>query len=449
MKTTRFVLACVGILASLLTSQADAATSTTGAADQAQLVKEGAYLARLGDCVACHTAKGGKPFAGGLPIDSGLGTIYSTNITPDRAHGIGAYTEAQFGDALRHGKRADGSNLYPAMPYTSYSKVSDADVHALYAFFMQGVAPVATTPPQTDLSFPFNQRWGLSLWNWAFADRTPFSAPDGASAQVARGAYIVEGLGHCSSCHTARGFAMQEKSRPGDNGFLSGAYLNRWLAPSLRAAGKPGDRGVAGWTHAELVDYLGSGRNTHAAVTGEMKDVIAHSTSWFNDDDLSAVAAYLKTLPASAQASVADASGARQQTQAKLTAAKNLTLGERLFLDNCAACHAVTGQGAARVFPSLAGNSTVNASDPTGLLHVMLAGASMPSTVRSPSALPMPGFAVRLSDDEAAQLATFVRSGWGNRGAAVTASDVEKIRASLPKPGTLTAGDAHHPAGVQ
>jgi alcohol dehydrogenase (quinone), cytochrome c subunit len=390
MKRTRFMLACAGLLASVLTSHAGAVTN---AADEAQLVKQGAYLARLGDCVACHTAKGGKPFAGGLPIDSGLGTIYSTNITPDREHGIGGYTEAQFGDALRHGKRADSANLYPAMPYTSYSKVTDTDVHALYVYFMKGVPPVAATPPSTSLSFPFNQRWGLSLWNWAFADRTPFSAPDGASEQVARGAYIVEGLGHCSSCHTARGFAMQEKSRPGDDGFLSGAYLNHWLAPSLRAAGKHGDRGVAGWTTAELVDYLGSGRNAHSAVTGEMKDVVAHSTSWFSDDDLSAVAAYLKALPAASGAAVPDASAARQQTQAKLTTAKNLTLGERLFLDNCAACHAVTGLGAQRIFPALAGNSTVTASDPTGLLHVMLAGAQMPSTSRSPSTLPMPPFA--------------------------------------------------------
>jgi alcohol dehydrogenase (quinone), cytochrome c subunit len=386
------------------------------------LIQRGGYLARAGDCMACHSVTGGKPFAGGLAIESGIGAIYSTNITPSKRSGIGNYTEAQFSDALRKGIRADGMHLYPAMPYPSYAKITDADIHALYVYFMKGVAPSDEPAPVTKLIFPFNLRWGMSLWNWAFTTNQPFLAPDDASAQVRRGAYLVEGLGHCGSCHTPRGIAMNEKAFDGsDAGFLSGGSLNGWSVPSLR--------GMPKWTRQDIVDYLQTGRNSKAAVAGEMTSVVANSTSYLSDDDLDAIAAYLQTL--SARPASSAATPPASDTAARLTAATHLTLGERLYLDNCSACHAVSGGGAPRVFPRLDGAGVVNAASPDGLIHVILAGAKTPSTAKAPSVLPMPGFADRLSDDEVAELATFVRGGWSNHAAAVDSSEVLKVRATL------------------
>lgn len=411
------------------------AVAALSAADQASVV-HGAYLARAGDCIACHTAAHGTPYAGGLPIVSPLGTIYSTNITPDTDHGIGHYTEAQFGAALREGKRADGANLYPAMPYPSYTKLTDRDVHDLYLYFMKGVAPSATQPPVTQLSFPFNLRFALGVWNWVFTQPGVFQPDPHASVEVNRGAYLVQGLGHCGSCHTARGIGMQEEAldgigRNGDD-YLKGANLNAWWAPQLRGAGTGNAGGVASWTPDEIVDYLRTGRNVHTSVNGEMQSVVEHSLSHLSDADLHAMAAYLKTLPVNTSTMTPPIDeSARQSTQKTLTAATGLTLGQRLYLDNCAGCHTVTGNGAPRVFPATAGNSLINAKNPTGLITTILRGAVTPSTPLGPEHLPMPGFANRMSDDEVAQLASFVRSGWGNRGDAVTAKQVADVRSKL------------------
>jgi len=404
-----------------------AATSAAAApsASDTALIKRGEYLARAGDCIACHSAAGKPAFAGGLAIDSGHGIIYSTNITSDKQHGIGNYTEKQFADAVRKGVRADGTNLYPAMPYHSYAKVTDDDMKALYAYFQHGVKPSAYVPPASAMSFPFNQRWGMGLWNWFFASDKPFAAQAGWSADVARGAYLVEGLGHCGSCHTPRGFAMNEKALDSSSAaFLSGGELNGWPVPSLR--------GLPRWDQAAIVDYLQTGRNRGAAVAGEMTAVVEHSTSHLSDGDLRSVAAYLKTLSPVAGSAAVKPQGVKQ-TVTKLTAARDLTLGERLYLDNCAACHFVTGKGASRVFPELDGATVINADNPTALLHVMLAGARTPSTEKAPSILVMPGFAKRLSDAEAAALATFLRQGWSNTAGAVSEKDVKRVRETLEK----------------
>ncbi|GHB34118.1 cytochrome c [Salinicola rhizosphaerae] len=399
-------------------------------------VQRGAYLARAGDCVACHTAPGGKPFAGGLPIESPFGTIYSTNITPDKKAGIGNYSEAEFAAALRQGERADGANLYPAMPYPSYAKLTDDDVHALYVYFMQSVKPVAEQPPETDLGFPFNQRWGISAWNWLFADADTFQPNASYDQLTDRGRYLVEGLGHCGSCHTPRGFAEQEKALDGDSeDYLAGANLNGWWAPSLRGGDDGDGRGIEGWDSQAIVDYLKTGRNAHATVGGEMTSVVANSTTHLTDKDLMGIAQYLKSLSANPAGDGATTADQRQQatdeTAAHLQAAKNLSDGERLYIDNCAACHLDDGNGAERVFPPINGNSLANADDPTGLIHTILAGAKPPATPTIPAQLPMPGFGWRLSDDEVATLATFVRGAWGNDGGAVTADQVAKVRASI------------------
>ncbi|WP_229260920.1 c-type cytochrome [Duganella levis] len=398
-----------------------AGAAANAAPDQA-LIQRGEYLARAGDCIACHSAAGKPAFAGGLAIDSGHGIIYSTNITPDKQHGIGTYSEKQFADAVRKGVRADGTHLYPAMPYTSYAKVNDADIKALYAFFQSGVKPAAYDPPATKMNFPFNMRWGMGVWNYLFADTKPFVAQAGWSDKVTQGAYLVEGLGHCSSCHTPRGFAMNEKAgNSGQEKFLAGGELNDWPVPSLR--------GLPRWSEAQIVDYLQTGRNHGSAVAGEMTSVVEHSTSQLQDADLQAVAAYLKQLTPVPPRGPAVKPQGKEETARKLTAAVNLTLGERLYLDNCAACHFVNGKGASRVFPELDGATVINADNPTALVNVVLHGARTPSTEKAPSILVMPGFSRRLSDAEVASLATFLRQGWSNSADSVSERDVAKIRA--------------------
>jgi len=390
------------------------------------LISKGAYLAKAGDCTACHTAEGGQPFAGGLKINSPMGIIYSTNITPSPANGIGNYTEQQFADAVRKGIRADGSYLYPAMPYPDYQAISDDDMQALYTYFMKGVAPVDTSAPETSLRFPFNQRWGMRFWNMLFTREKTFTPTSGASADINRGKYLVETFGHCGSCHTPRGIAMQEKALDdSDSAFLSGSELNGWPVPSIRQP--------EGWSSQDIVDYLSTGRNHFASVGGEMTRVVEHSLQYMTPDDLKAIAVYLQSLPAAkvnANQKV-DTTKATAETTQLLTAGKGLSPGQLLYLNNCEACHWTDGNGAKGIFPRLNGASIVQADNPTGLISTVLQGASTPSTKNAPSVLYMPGFSARLSDQQVADLTTFIRQGWGNNAPAVSVDQVKKVRESL------------------
>ncbi|WPP00815.1 cytochrome c [Pseudomonas sp. HR96] len=413
-------------LSRVLNSSGDAAAQLSQPVTPA-LIAQGEVLARAGDCVACHTAHGGKPFAGGLGIQSPIGTIYSTNITPDKSTGIGSWSYGDFERAVRRGIGHDGSALYPAMPFPSYAKVTDADSEALYAYFMNAVAPVQQANQANDIPFPLSARWPLAYWRSLFAPLPGSGAPVAAATdpQIARGAYLVQGLGHCGSCHTPRALTMQEKGLDDSSAhYLGGAELNQWAVPPLR--------GVKHWSAQELVAYLATGRNSTASVAGEMKDVVQNSTSHMSQEDLQAIAAYLKSIPGDDRPVAADLEARRSATIHTLTAATDLDLGQRLYLDNCGACHFVTGQGAPRTFPRLDGASIINSPNPTGLIHVILAGAQTPSTAQAPSILPMPGFAGRMDDSEVAALATFLRQGWGNDAPAVSAGQVEDVRKGLP-----------------
>lgn len=419
------VLALLAWLLSVFLNRSGDADAKMTQAITPELISKGAYLARAGDCVACHTAHDGKAFAGGRGIASPIGTIYATNITPDKDTGIGDWTYGDFERAVRRGVGHDGSALYPAMPFPSYAKVSDDDTQALYAYFMKGVEPVKQANLANDIPWPLSIRWPLAYWRTLFSP-TPEQTPSpvaGTDPQLARGAYLVQGLGHCGSCHTPRALTMQEKGlTEKDPDYLTGALLNEWAVPALR--------GVGHWSQEELVDYLGSGRNDKASVAGEMTDVVANSTSHMSDEDLHAMAAYLKSL-ADGKAVPAHDAARSAATAAKLTAAKDLTLGERLYLDNCGACHFVKGEGASRIFPRLDGASIINAENPTALVHMILAGAQTPSTARAPSILPMPGFAARMNDAEVAELASFLRQGWSNNAPAVSADRVQEVRKAL------------------
>ncbi|WP_321781675.1 cytochrome c [Paraburkholderia sp. J94] len=389
----------------------------------------GEYLARAGDCMACHTAKGGAPFAGGVPLATPLGAVYSTNITPDKEHGIGDWSFDDFVLAMREGVTPKGRHLYPAMPYTSYAKVSDTDLKDLYAYFTNQVAasPQPNTP--SDIPWPLNARWPLAYWNRVFHDDTRFKSDDAHSVEWNRGAYLVQGLAHCGTCHTPRGVGFQEVDLSGLGArYLSGAKIDGSAPVNLR-----GDKGagLGDWKEEDIVALLKTGRNAHSAVTGPMGEVVEHSTQHLTDADLHAIAVYLKSLtPASTDAS-APAYKADDATLTAIMTGHANDIGSRIYIDSCAACHRQNGEGAARVFPSLAGNPSVLAEHPDSLIAVILAGSRLPSTASAPAPLAMPPFAWRYDDDEIAQLATFVRSAWGNHASAVSADDVKRVRAQM------------------
>jgi len=401
-------------------------------AESAASIERGRYLAVAADCTACHTTPGGKPFAGGLAIDSPLGAIYSTNITPDRASGIGNFTLDDFDRAVRHGIDDEGVTLYPAMPYPSYAVMSDEDIAALYDYFMHAVAPVASRVHANSIPWPLSIRWPVAIWRKLFAppaDAPPFNASRYTDPVVARGAYLVEGPGHCGTCHTPRAVTLQEKALDdSSNSYLAGGQrVGGWTAVNLR--GNPAD-GLGDWSKEDIVETLRTARNAQQAVVGApMNDVVVHSTQYLSDADLQAIAAYLKTLtPSPGDRSTFVANPA---TAAALAAGHEANRGAELYVDNCAACHRTDGAGSPKALPKVAGNSGVLAEDPNSLISLVLAGSSLPGTAAAPSPLGMPGFGWRLTNEEVAQLLTFIRSSWGNHAPSVSARDVGRVRGAL------------------
>jgi mono/diheme cytochrome c family protein len=421
-------------------------------------VLQGQYLARAGDCIGCHTRPGGAPFAGGLPLKTPFGVIVSTNITPakndeqskDRKGGLGNYTQAQFSRLMREGINHTGQNIYPAMPYASYARLSDDDLAALYAYFTQGIAPVVQTNPQTNLPWPFSMRWLVKAWNWLYLPKPGYTAVAKQSAEWNRGAYLVQSLGHCGACHTPRNLAGAEKanSEKKSEFFLSGAVIDGWYAQNLRS---PNDgvtqnqAGLTNWTKQDLVEYLKTGHTAHTAAFGAMTEVVSNSTQHLTTADASAIAVYLKSLGStnaleSASESSLDTGVVKRPAQSADTSSPTAAAlrsgqvnqsGALVYLNNCAGCHQSSGKGANAAFPSLAQSSTVAASNPTSLIRIVLQGANRPATAASPSALAMPGLDWRLSDANVADVLSFVRSNWGNRAEAVSPAEVAKVRKAL------------------
>jgi alcohol dehydrogenase (quinone), cytochrome c subunit len=395
------------------------------AADQA-LVKQGEYVARTGDCIACHTAGGGKPFAGGLPLQTPVGTIYTTNITPDNDTGIGTWSYDEFARLMRGGIHKKGYTVYPAMPYPSFSRMSDDDLKALYAYLMHGVAPVRQANRPTDIVWPLSMRWPLAWWRWLFAPKPhPFQPPPGADARIARGAYLVEVPGHCGACHTPRSFTLQEKALSSSDGtvYLSGGgAVDGWIPPSLR---DEHGGGLAGWSESDIVQLLRTARNPHSGSFGGMNDVVIHSMQYLNDGDLAGIAAYLKTLPPNKAA----APYAYDDAVAKaLFNGEAPTRGAQIYVDRCAGCHRTDGKGSGRVFPSLAGNSVLQTDDATSAIHMVLSGSTLPATNAAPSAFTMAPYARILSDQDIADVVSFIQASWGNAGKAATSSKVMELR---------------------
>ncbi|MGB9098059.1 c-type cytochrome [Erwinia sp.] len=400
----------------------------------AEQIQRGEYLARAGDCVACHTKAGGQPFAGGLSMATPIGNIYSTNITPDKKTGIGDYSYDDFQKAVRHGVAKNGDTLYPAMPYPSYAVVSDEDMQALYDYFMHGVQPVEQANQDSDIPWPLSMRWPLAIWRGVFApDVKAFQPIKGQDAVLARGQYLVEGLGHCGACHTPRSLTMQEKVLNDNEGsdYLSGsnAPIDGWTASNLRGDNRDG---LGRWSEDDLVQFLRTGRNDQTAVFGGMTDVVEHSLQHLSAEDATAIARYLKSL------------GARDPNQVGFkqddAVAKALWKGDdskpgaSVYVDSCAACHKTDGSGYQRFFPELRGNAVVQAEDPTSLIHIVLSGATLPGTKGAPSSITMPAFGWRLKDQQVADVVNFIRSSWGNNAKQqVSASDVADVRKTVPE----------------
>ena len=398
------------------------------------LVKQGQYLARAGDCIGCHTRPGGAPFAGGLPLKTPFGVIISTNITPEKQDGIGNYTQAQFNRLMREGILDTGHNIYPAMPYANYARLSDADLAALYAYFTMGLAPVVQTNAKTDLPWPFSVRWLVKGWNWLYLPKPGYAAVDGRDAQWNRGAYLVQSLGHCGACHTPRNLAGAEKatSEKGGAKFLAGAVIDGWYAQSLRNSGE-GQAGLGSWTQKDLVEYLKTGRSAHTAAFGAMAEVVGNSTQHLSVPDLTSIAVYLKSLgdDTAANERVALAPQTSSPTALTLRSGQASQPGALVYLNNCAGCHQTSGKGASLAFPSLARSSAVAADNPTSLIRIVLQGANMAGTAAAPSRLAMPGLDWRLTDANVADVLTFIRNSWGNQAAAVSPAEVAKVRKAL------------------
>jgi mono/diheme cytochrome c family protein len=393
------------------------------------LVARGAYLARLGDCAACHSIPGQPAYSGGLRMAIPIGAIYTSNITPDAKNGIGSMSLSDFDRALRFGV-SRGHSLYPAMPFTSYYNTLPDDVAALYTYFKFGVSPAAVPNRPNDIMFPLSMRWPLTFWRWFYAPTPkPFVASAGMDAQLSQGAYFVEGLGHCGECHSPRGITMQVKAATpaGGTAFLSGAVIENYFAPSLRNSG-PGTLGA--WSEEELAQFLETGANAQGIAFGSMGDVITHSTQYMTPADAIATAKYLKSLR-----SVGEEPAARfAYDTLEHIALKNGDAskpGARIYLDNCAACHRPDGVGYARVFPRLAGNPVVQAGGPQSLIAIVLDGSQTPRTASTPAQFTMPHFAWRLSDNDVADVVTFIRTSWGNSASPASSSDVAKTRESL------------------
>ncbi len=429
-------LRSIALCLSALVSITGAASAQDQTATPTDLVTKGRYLATAADCAACHTApNSGQPFAGGYAIESPLGKIFSTNITPSKTDGIGTYSEEDFAHAVRNGVAKDGSHLYPAMPYTAYAKLSDEDISALYAYFMQDVKPIDHAPEKTALPFPFSIRASMSVWNLLFLDKDRFHPDASKSAEWNRGAYLAEALEHCSTCHTPRNLLMSESGSRA----LSGASIGSWFAPNITS-----DKvdGIGGWSDEELVQYLRTGHVVgKAQAAGPMAEAIEHSMQHLTEADLKSLVVYLKdtkpitTGEATPRYDVGKASTAELDLRG-LPGQAVTEKGFHIFSGSCAACHQVDGEGNDH-YPSLFHNTATGGNNPDNLIATILFGLS-----RTIDGVPtfMPAFGEnasytdRLSDKDVADVSNYVLSHFGNGKVTVTAADVLRVREGGEKP---------------
>jgi len=402
-----------------LPAHADWSLTATGLLSQpipdstpnAAQLRRGQYLVAVGDCMSCHLRDGGEPFAGGLGVKTPFGLIYSANISSDKDTGIGNWTAEQFYRAMHDGIDDEGNNLYPAFPYPWFRLASREDDDAILAY-LKTTPSVKYTPPADSLPFPLGYRPVVKGWNLLYLKSQGFQPDPGRSAEWNRGAYLVNGLGHCSGCHTPLNALGAPKS---DRQFFGG-NLDNWVAPDLTSNERSG---LGGWSIEDIAEYLANGCNAHAGAGGAMAEVVTYSTSLMSDQDRHAIGVYLKSQVASPDTAHV----------APDVAAMNR--GAAIYSDACASCHLEDGIGQPRLFPPLGHDAMLQQADPMGVEHVILAGARIGTSASRPSPLTMPSFAWKLTDSEIADVATFIRNSWGNQAAVVTATDVHDARKRL------------------
>ena len=380
------------------------------------LIERGAYLARAGNCAACHTARGGLPYAGGRAIETPFGQIFAGNLTPDAATGLGAWSADAFWRAMHHGQSRDGRLLYPAFPYPQFSRVSREDSDALHAF-LRSLPPVAQANRPHALRFPYSTQAALAVWRTLYFEPNAFEPDPAQSAEWNRGAYLVQGLGHCAACHSPRDALGGVNAAREFTG--SATPVDGWVAPSLRS---PFEAGTSPAGTQALIELLKNG-TTHApgheaTAMGPMAEVVFMSTQYLNEPDLRAMAVYLQTLASSDAAPPA----------APRAAAAQLALGQQVYKQHCLDCHGESGEGALSAYPALAGNRAVNLASPANPVQAILSGGFAPATAGHPQPYGMPPFRTLLNDAEIAAVATFIRQSWGHPAGAVSALDVQRLR---------------------
>jgi mono/diheme cytochrome c family protein len=410
------ILAVIVAAAVLLVRREEAGAPAPGTKRDDTQVGRGEYLALVGDCLACHTVRGGKPYAGGLEIPTPFGTLYTPNITPDPDTGIGKWTADDFWRALHDGVGKDGSYLYPAFPFTNYTRVTRADSDAMYAFFM-AMPPVKQPNQPHEMRFPYNQRQLLLGWRTLYFKPGEFQPNPQQSAEWNRGAYLVEGLGHCNACHGSRNILGAVRDDDIGGGLIP---VQNWYAPSLSSAR---ETGVGDWEVKDIVDLLRTGVSPRGAVYGPMSAVVAHSLQNMTLGDLGAMAVYLK--------SQAQKSPPAEPAQVRTTDAQvagMLKQGAALYEKHCADCHQPNGAGVPRIYPPLAGNRSITTPHPINAIRIVLFGGFPPSTEGNPRPYGMPPFYQELSDVEVAALVTYIRQSWGNSAPAVSHVEVDRGR---------------------
>lgn len=383
------------------------------AADDDSKIKRGKYLVDLGNCYSCHTRAGGEPFTGGVPFETPVGVIYSTNITPDKATGIGTWTPANLRRAMHEGIAADGRRLFPAFPYTSYTKVTDVDVDAIYAY-LRTVQPAVYHPPANSLIF--GQRWGMAIWNALFFKEGRFLPTPSKSAEWNRGAYLVEGLGHCSACHSPRGLLMAEDAdKPLWGGVIehpvTDTKLRRWSAVNLTSA----KHGLASWSQNDLAKYLQTGFSMRGGAFGPMTEVILNSLKHLSREDAQSMALYLKSLPG-------------EEYRGETVSPELAQAGAEIYEERCSKCHSASGRGGFFTGPPLAGSAIVQAEDPSSLINIILYGPDMSEEISFGKWETMKSYGEVLNDDELAKLTNYLRGSWGNRGRPITIDEVARQR---------------------
>jgi mono/diheme cytochrome c family protein len=385
---------------------------------KASLVERGAYLARAADCMVCHTMQGGKEYAGGLDFKLPFGMLYSTNITPDKETGIGNYTDRDFLNAVHRGIRRDGARLYPAMPFTSYTYISDADALAIKAYLFS-LPPVRAVASDNTLMFPFNQRWAMNFWSVLFNPDTRFEPDASKSAEWNRGAYLAEALAHCGECHTPRNLAFALNNRRK----FAGAVTAGWRAFNISS---DKTTGIGVWSDEDLVSYLSTGHAAgHGSASGPMGEAVDESFSQLAPEDIRGVVAYLRTVPATAStdlpATLAPPAPASHKDGGNTADAR----GKMVFEGACVSCHGWTGESPISPFATLTGAWAVNDPGATNVAQIVISGTRR----RTPAdAVSMPAFGNAYSDAEIAAVANYVTSRFGSKGARLTAQDVSELR---------------------